>query len=70
MAKLAHAFAALSVLTLHSATLALPAQSGSAQHVVLDLPLVKVGLITRGADGHPSWTAIITPNRGLGALYV
>lgn len=26
-------------------------------------------MITKGADGHPAWTAIVAPNRGLGSLY-
>ncbi len=38
--------------------------------LAINLPLVEAGLITRGADGHPAWTAIIAPNRGLGSLYV
>ncbi len=38
--------------------------------LAINLPLVEAGLITRGADGHPAWTAIVAPNRGLGSLYV
>lgn len=38
--------------------------------LAINLPLVEAGLITRGADGHPAWTAIVVPNRGLGSLYV
>ena len=38
--------------------------------LAINLPLVEAGLITKGADGHPSWTAIIAPNRGLGSVYV
>jgi predicted AlkP superfamily pyrophosphatase or phosphodiesterase len=38
--------------------------------LAINLPLVDAGLITRGADGHPAWTAMIAPNRGLGSLYV
>jgi len=38
--------------------------------LAINVPLVEAGLIVRGADGHPSWSAIIAPNRGLGSLYV
>lgn len=38
--------------------------------LAINLPLVEAGLITRGADNHPVWTAIVAPNRGLGSLYV
>lgn len=38
--------------------------------LAINLPLVEAGLITKGADGHPAWTAIIAPNRGLGSVYV
>ena len=38
--------------------------------LAINLPLIEAGLITKGPDGHPSWTAIIAPNRGLGSLYV
>ena len=38
--------------------------------LAINLPLIEAGLITRGADGHPSWTAAIAPNHGLGSLYV
>jgi predicted AlkP superfamily pyrophosphatase or phosphodiesterase len=38
--------------------------------LAINLPLVEAGLITKGADGHPAWTAIVAPNRGLGSLYV
>jgi predicted AlkP superfamily pyrophosphatase or phosphodiesterase len=38
--------------------------------LAINLPLVEAGLITKGADGHPSWTAIVAANRGLGSLYV
>jgi predicted AlkP superfamily pyrophosphatase or phosphodiesterase len=38
--------------------------------LAINLPLIEAGLITRGADGHPSWTAIVAANRGLGSLYV
>jgi len=38
--------------------------------LAINLPLVEAGLITRGADDHPVWTAIVAPNRGLGSLYV
>jgi predicted AlkP superfamily pyrophosphatase or phosphodiesterase len=38
--------------------------------LAINLPLVEAGLITKGTDGHPSWTAIVAPNRGLGSLYV
>ena len=38
--------------------------------LAINLPLIEAGLITKGADGHPSWTAIIAANRGLGSLYV
>jgi arylsulfatase A-like enzyme len=38
--------------------------------LAINLPLVEAGLITKGADGHPSWSAIIAPNRGLGSVYV
>ncbi|HTK28883.1 MAG TPA: ectonucleotide pyrophosphatase/phosphodiesterase [Vicinamibacterales bacterium] len=38
--------------------------------LAINLPLIEAGLITKGADGHPSWTAIVAPNRGLGSVYV
>jgi arylsulfatase A-like enzyme len=38
--------------------------------LAVNLPLVEAGLITKGTDGHPSWTAIVAANRGLGSLYV
>jgi predicted AlkP superfamily pyrophosphatase or phosphodiesterase len=38
--------------------------------LAINLPLIEAGLITRGVDGHPSWTAIVAANRGLGSLYV
>jgi len=38
--------------------------------LAINLPLVEAGLIARGADGHPAWTAMVAPNRGLGSLYV
>jgi predicted AlkP superfamily pyrophosphatase or phosphodiesterase len=38
--------------------------------LAINLPLIEAGLITKGADGHPSWTAIVAANRGLGSLYV
>ena len=38
--------------------------------LAINLPLVEAGLITKGGDGHPAWTAIVAPNRGLGSLYV
>jgi predicted AlkP superfamily pyrophosphatase or phosphodiesterase len=38
--------------------------------LAINLPLVEAGLITKGADGHPAWTAIVAPNRGLGSVYV
>src|SRR5919108_777084 len=38
--------------------------------LAINLPLVEAGLITKGADGHPQWQAMIAPNRGLGSLYV
>ena len=38
--------------------------------LAINLPLVEAGLITKGADGHPSWVAIIAPNRGLGSVYL
>jgi Type I phosphodiesterase / nucleotide pyrophosphatase len=38
--------------------------------LAINLPLVDAGMITRGADGHPSWTAIVAPNRGLGSVYL
>jgi arylsulfatase A-like enzyme len=38
--------------------------------LAINLPLVEAGLIAKGADGHPSWTAIVAPNRGLGSVYV
>jgi predicted AlkP superfamily pyrophosphatase or phosphodiesterase len=38
--------------------------------LAINLPLIDEGLITKGVDGHPSWTAIIAANRGLGSLYV
>jgi arylsulfatase A-like enzyme len=38
--------------------------------LAINLPLIEAGLISRGSDGHPSWQAIVAPNRGLGSLYV
>jgi predicted AlkP superfamily pyrophosphatase or phosphodiesterase len=38
--------------------------------LAINVPLVEAGLITKGADGHPSWTAIVAPNRGLGSVYL
>jgi predicted AlkP superfamily pyrophosphatase or phosphodiesterase len=38
--------------------------------LAINLPLVEAGLMTRGADGHPAWTAVVAPNRGLGSVYV
>jgi predicted AlkP superfamily pyrophosphatase or phosphodiesterase len=38
--------------------------------LAINLPLVEAGLITKGADGHPLWTAVVAPNRGLGSVYV
>jgi hypothetical protein len=38
--------------------------------LAINLPLIEAGLIAKGADGHPSWTAIVAANRGLGSLYV
>jgi predicted AlkP superfamily pyrophosphatase or phosphodiesterase len=38
--------------------------------LAINLPLIEAGLITKGADGHPAWTAMIAPNRGLGSVYV
>ena len=38
--------------------------------LAINLPLIEAGLIAKGADGHPSWTAIVAPNRGLGSVYV
>ncbi len=38
--------------------------------LAINLPLVEAGLITKGADGHPVWTAVVAPNRGLGSVYV
>jgi arylsulfatase A-like enzyme len=38
--------------------------------LAINLPLVDAGLISKGADGKPSWTAIVAPNRGLGSLYL
>ena len=38
--------------------------------LAINLPLIEAGLITKGADGHPAWTAIIAANRGLGSLYI
>ena len=38
--------------------------------LAINLPLIEAGLITKGADGHPSWTAIVAANRGLGSVYV
>lgn len=38
--------------------------------LAINLPLVDAGLITKGADGHPAWNAIVAANRGLGSLYV
>jgi hypothetical protein len=38
--------------------------------LAINLPLIEAGLITKGADGHPAWTAIVAANRGLGSLYV
>ena len=38
--------------------------------LAINLPLVEAGLIKEGANGHPEWQAIVSPNRGLGSLYV
>jgi arylsulfatase A-like enzyme len=38
--------------------------------LAINLPLLEAGLISKGADGHPQWQAIVAPNRGLGSLYV
>jgi predicted AlkP superfamily pyrophosphatase or phosphodiesterase len=38
--------------------------------LAINLPLIEAGLITKGADGHPTWSAIVAANRGLGSLYV
>lgn len=38
--------------------------------LAINLPLIEAGLIAKGPDGHPSWTAIVAANRGLGSLYV
>lgn len=38
--------------------------------LAVNLPLVEAGLITKGADGHPAWAAIVAPNRGLGSVYL
>ncbi len=38
--------------------------------LAINLPLVEAGLIARGADGRPEWQAIVSPNRGLGSVYV
>ncbi len=38
--------------------------------LAINLPLIEAGLITKGPDGHPSWSAVIAANRGLGSLYV
>jgi arylsulfatase A-like enzyme len=38
--------------------------------LAINLPLIEAGLITKGPDGHPAWTAIIAPNRGLGSVYI
>ena len=38
--------------------------------LAINLPLVEAGLITKGAGGRPQWQAIVSPNRGLGSLYV
>jgi predicted AlkP superfamily pyrophosphatase or phosphodiesterase len=38
--------------------------------LAINLPLIEAGLITKGADGHPAWQAMIATNRGLGSLYV
>jgi arylsulfatase A-like enzyme len=38
--------------------------------LAINLPLVEAGLIKEGANGHPEWQAIVSPNRGLGSLYL
>lgn len=38
--------------------------------LAINLPLVEAGLITKGRDQRPEWQAIVSPNRGLGSLYV
>jgi predicted AlkP superfamily pyrophosphatase or phosphodiesterase len=38
--------------------------------LAINLPLVEAGLIRRGAAGQVEWDAIVSPNRGLGSLYV
>ena len=38
--------------------------------LAINLPLVEAGLIVRGSDQHPQWQAIVSPNRGLGSLYL
>ena len=38
--------------------------------LAINLPLIEAGLIAKGADGHPTWTAIVAPNRGLGSVYI
>jgi predicted AlkP superfamily pyrophosphatase or phosphodiesterase len=38
--------------------------------LAINLPLIEAGLITKGSDGHPAWTAVVAPNRGLGSVYV
>ena len=38
--------------------------------LAINVPLVEAGLIAKGADGHPAWTAIVAANRGLGSLYI
>jgi len=38
--------------------------------LAINLPLVEAGLITKGPDGHPAWTAVVAANRGLGSLYI
>jgi len=38
--------------------------------LAINLPLIEAGLITKGGDGHPAWSAIVAANRGLGSLYV
>jgi predicted AlkP superfamily pyrophosphatase or phosphodiesterase len=38
--------------------------------LAINLPLIEAGLITKGTDGHPAWTAIVAANRGLGSLYI
>jgi predicted AlkP superfamily pyrophosphatase or phosphodiesterase len=38
--------------------------------LAINLPLVEAGLVTKGGDGGVSWRAIVSPNRGLGSLYL